>query len=159
MVKNLIVDIYERLELRERVAQMLILVSFLITFILARGITHLQKLGILPNQHGELHIHHLVPGIILLIISGYCGIAYAKEKFVERYMAILFGIGAALTLDEFGLWLYLRDVYWEREGRISIDAIIIGVVLLLMAIVLGEVYDYISAKKAKQVAKKLIHKK
>lgn len=159
MAKNMFQDVYKRLELQERLSQMLILLSFLITFILTRIITHLQKLAILPNQNGELHIHHLVPGIILLIISGYCGIAYAKEKFVEKYMAILFGIGAALTLDEFGLWLYLRDVYWEREGRISIDAIIIGIVLLLMAIVLGEVYDYISARKARRVADKLIHKK
>jgi hypothetical protein len=115
MRKSIYRDIYERLELKQRIAQMLILLSFLITFILARGITYLQKNSLLPNQHGELHIHHLVPGIILLIISGYCGIAYAKERFVEKYMAILFGIGAALTLDEFGLWLYLRDVYWQKE--------------------------------------------
>ena len=158
MKKNIFRDIYDRLELQERLAQMLILVSFLITFILARIVTYLQKISFLPNQSGDLHVHHLVPGIILLIVSGYCGIAYAKEKFVEKYMAILFGIGAALTLDEFGLWLYLRDVYWEKEGRISIDAIVIGVTILLMAIVLGEVYDYISARKAKQVAKKIIRK-
>ena len=158
MKKNIFRDIYDRLELQERLAQMLILVSFLITFILARIVTYLQKISLLPNQSADLHVHHLVPGIILLIVSGYCGIAYAKEKFVEKYMAILFGIGAALTLDEFGLWLYLRDVYWEKEGRISIDAIVIGVTILLMAIVLGEVYDYISARKAKQVAKKIIRK-
>ena len=43
---------------------------------------------------------------------------------------MIFGIGAALTLDEFALWLNLRDVYWEREGRLSVDAVIITVTLL-----------------------------
>lgn len=151
--------IYTKLELQERLSQMLILLSFLVTFLVARIVTHLQRLDILPNSQAALHIHHLVPGIILILVSGYCGIAYAKEKFVERYMAIIFGIGAALTLDEFGLWLYLRDVYWEKEGRTSIDAVIISVVLLLMAIVLGEVYDYISVRKTKKTLTDVISKK
>ena len=64
----------------------------------------------------------LVPGILLLIVTGY--LANALHVRIGRtIVAALFGIGAALTLDEFALWLNLRDVYWAKQGRRSIDAI------------------------------------
>ena len=44
-------------------------------------------------------------------------------------LAVLFGAGAALTLDEFALWLHLEDVYWSREGRSSVDAVLIALVV------------------------------
>lgn len=55
-------------------------------------------------------------------------------------MAILFGMGAALTVDEFALWFYLKDLYWEKQGRFSIDAIIIVATLLTIAYIISEVY-------------------
>lgn len=74
------------------------------------------------------HIHHLVWGILLLLMVGYfwlVQIGTDKEScsvWMGRVTCMLYGIAAALTLDEFALWLNLRDVYWEREGRESIEA-------------------------------------
>lgn len=75
------------------------------------------------------HIHHLVWGILLLLISGYgwlleIGTGSAGSlQWAGRMMSMLYGVAAALTLDEFALWLNLRDVYWEREGRESFEAL------------------------------------
>lgn len=68
-------------------------------------------------------------------------------------MAVLFGIGAALTIDEFALWLYLNDVYWEREGRYSIDAIIISTIILTISFIIGEAYDHSWRKNIKTYLK------
>jgi len=77
----------------------------------------------------ETHVHHLVWGILLLLAVGYGWILFAGRNggstphSVGRWFSLLYGIGAALTLDEFALWLNLKDVYWEKEGRASIDAV------------------------------------
>lgn len=135
----------------KRESQILILVSFLITFAVIRSVTHLQKLGILPNQHGSLHIHHLVPGIILLILSGYVGISFWASNRIRQLMAVLFGIGAALTIDEFALWFYLKDVYWARQGRDSVDMVIYVIVIFSIAFIISEVHDH---KWIKDILKK-----
>ena len=62
-------------------------------------------------------------------------------------MAIFFGTGVALTFDEFALWLNLKDVYWDKEGRISIDAIIIIAVLFLIGFILSERHDHYLFKR------------
>ena len=139
---NAFKSIIVRIKNSKRLSQILILLSFLISFALVRTVTHLQKYGILPNQNGILHIHHLVPGIFLLILSGYVGISFWASDKVRHFMAILFGIGAALTIDEFALWLYLRDVYWEKQGRDSIDAIIYVVIIFSIAFVVSEIHDH-----------------
>jgi len=131
----------------KRVSQILILLSFLITFATVRTITHLQKLNIFPNQSGLLHIHHLVPGIFLLILSGYIGISFWATNKIRHLMAILFGVGAALAIDEFALWLYLKDVYWEKQGRDSIDAIIYMVIIFSIIFIISEVHDHRQVKK------------
>jgi len=71
-------------------------------------------------------------------------------------MAVLFGIGAALTVDEFALWLYLDDVYWEPAGRYSIDAIIISLLILTITFVLGEAYDHSWIRKFKTYIRELL---
>jgi hypothetical protein len=77
------------------------------------------------------HIHHLVFGILLLLAVGYawlCDIGTGMDStslLASRLTSILYGLAAALTLDEFALWLNLKDVYWSREGRSSIDAVIL----------------------------------
>jgi hypothetical protein len=121
--------------------QFLALLAFEITFVIVRVITHLQRAGILPNQEGSLHVHHLVPGIILLLLSGYLMLVFSWTKKTSRLAAVLFGIGAALTLDEFALWLNLSDVYWQKQGRESIDAIVIFSVLLLISLLVGGFYQ------------------
>ncbi len=118
----------------------LVLGAFLITFAIVRTITHMIKAGKGPFGNisvGGTHVHHLVPGIFLLLASGVLGIATgdALPTWLLWVPPVLFGIGAALTLDEFALWLTLKDVYWEKEGRRSVDAVIIlGAVLGLMAL-------------------------
>ena len=84
---------------------------------------------------GGTHIHHLVVGILLLLIFGWLGIAIDPESPWREICAVLFGIGAGLTLDEFALWLNLKDVYWEKEGRRSIDAVIIAAAITGMVLV------------------------
>lgn len=135
--------IIDKLKQSKRLSQFLILLSFLISFAFIRSITHLQKLGVIPNQAaGYLHIHHLVPGIFLLIIAGYIGLSFWTVKHVRTISSILFGIGAALTIDEFALWLYLKDVYWEKQGRDSIDMAIYIVIIFSLAFLLSEIHDH-----------------
>ncbi|MGA3160640.1 MAG: hypothetical protein ABSC77_05440 [Terracidiphilus sp.] len=112
-------------------------VAFLLTFIgvrlLVRVIVHENNEG--PFQwvmvHGR-HIHHLVWGILILLLVGYgwlmdLGRSHSPLSiFFSRLMAVSYGVGAALTLDEFALWLDLEpDAYWSRSGRLSIDAVIL----------------------------------
>ncbi len=75
---------------------------------------------------GGSHIHHLVWGILLLLIFGWLDIALAPGSPLREISAVLFGVGTGLTLDEFALWLNLKDVYWSKQGRASIDAVIIA---------------------------------
>lgn len=106
------------------------LVAFGATFGLTRFITHSirsDRFSWLGNvEAGDTHIHHLVWGILLLLVSGILAIVVQPPLEVT---AITFGIGAALTLDEFALWLHLDDVYWSEQGRQSIDAVIIFAVI------------------------------
>jgi hypothetical protein len=77
-------------------------------------------------QSGGVHIHHLVWGICLMMVSGFLGFAAPLETPWWHIVAILFGIGVGFTLDEFALWVHLKDVYWSHEGRSSLDAVIVA---------------------------------
>ena len=118
--------------------QALILSAFLITFVLVRWISytiHKQRRHVLQDIFvGGTHIHHLVWGILLLLLTGYAAIAFDPTPAPET-LAIFFGIGAALTLDEFALWLRLADVYWAKEGRWSVDLVILIAVVLALNLV------------------------
>ena len=119
-----------------RPAQM-VLVAFLVTFGCVRLYTHSTRLGRGPGNlavYGQ-RIHHMVPGIFLVLASGFAAVV-GKDDSLPWYLWWLlptaFGVGAALVLDEFALWLNLRDVYWTEEGRRSIDAVIVGAALIAM---------------------------
>ncbi len=105
---------------------LVMLIAFGATFAITRFITHSirsERFSWLGNlEAGDTHIHHLVWGICLLLVSGTLAVALQPPLEVT---AVIFGIGAALTLDEFALWLHLEDVYWSEEGRQSIDAVIV----------------------------------
>ncbi len=113
--------------------------GFLLTFAIVRVITHLIRAGIGPFHNvssGGLHIHHLVWGIVLLLVVGYVWLVEAgtTSSLLSSLTAVAFGVGAALTLDEFALWLNLQDVYWTGPGRASIDAVVIFASLLSVGI-------------------------
>jgi hypothetical protein len=78
---------------------------------------------------GGLHIHHLVFGIVLLMLSGFLNFVIQPGSPWFEILAGVFGVGMGLTLDEFALWLHLEDVYWAEEGRSSIDAVIFAAII------------------------------
>jgi hypothetical protein len=114
-----------------------LLISFLVTFTIVRIITHAIRADHGPFRDIRVkgrHLHHLVPGILLILISGYLSVAL-HLRFTRTLDAIVFGLGAALTLDEFALWLNLKDVYWEKQGRDSIDIVTIAAILASLVVV------------------------
>jgi hypothetical protein len=120
--------------------------AFFLTFAIVRVLTHSIRAGRGPFHNVELgnrHIHHLVGGVLLLLIVGYGWLLpigtdpLARSRWPGRVMSFLYGVGAALTLDEFALWLNLQDVYWERQGRESIDAVLLFGALLGIGVIGG----------------------
>ncbi len=115
---------------------LLLLAAFLVTFVLTRVYTRLARLrGWGSGSVGQIHLHHMAIGILLILLSGLLVIAVQPTDLALDFIAIVFGIGGAFTLDEFALWLYLRDVYWCPEGRSSIDATVTGVLLAALLLV------------------------
>jgi len=105
------------------------LLAFVVTFALTRLITRLIRAGRGPFgniQVGGTHVHHEVYGIMAMLISGAIEFAYRPQTPGAQILGALFGAGAALTLDEFALWLHLEDVYWASEGRKSVDAVFVA---------------------------------
>jgi hypothetical protein len=118
--------------------------AFLLTFLITRFVTRAIRSGRGPFRDarvGGVHIHHEVYGIFLLLGAGTVQIAYSPEASWSYVVAVLFGIGAALTLDEFALWLHLDDVYWSREGRSSVDAVLIALVVGALLLVGANPFD------------------
>ena len=117
-----------------------LLTSFVGTFAAARGITYLlrgrRRVGPFRDLHiARRHIHHYVPGIILAFVSGAVAILTEDEE-IEPTLALAFGAGMGLTLDESALLLELEDVYWSEEGLLSVQ-ITLAVIALLGALGLG----------------------
>ncbi|MGO8686055.1 MAG: hypothetical protein ACLQT7_02545 [Candidatus Dormibacteria bacterium] len=110
-------------------------IGFFTAFAATRGITHAIRAGIGPFHNlgvGGRHLHHLVFGIAGLLGTGYLwlvqvgtGTGERVEDPVARLTAVTYGASSAITLDEFALWLNLKDVYWAREGRESVDAVVL----------------------------------
>ena len=117
-----------------------LLSSFVVTFLTARGITYLlrhrSRVGPFRNVRvGRRHIHHFVPGIVVAFAAGAAAIVTRNED-MEPYLAVPFGAGMGLTLDESALLLELEDVYWTSEGLLSVQ-ITLSVTALLASIALG----------------------
>ena len=105
------------------------LAAFLVTFVVTRAITRMIRAGRGPFKDasvGDVHVHHAVYGIFLMICSATAEFAYRPPSPWLPLLAAAFGAGAALTLDEFALWLYLKDVYWTDQGRASVDAVFVA---------------------------------
>jgi hypothetical protein len=120
--------------------QFLSATSFFFTFATVRAITHSIRAGIGPFKNitpGGRHIHHMTFGITGLLLVGYLWMLEVgtseTKRGASRATSISYGAGAALTLDEFALWLNLEDDYWNKEGRESIDAVVAFGSLLAIA--------------------------
>jgi hypothetical protein len=119
-----------------RAPLLLLLAAFLVTFALTRLYTRVaRRRGWGSGSVGGVHLHHMAVGIVLVLVVGMVELAARPGSQGRDALAVLFGMGAALTLDEFALWLYLRDVYWSPEGRSSIDASVVGVLLAALLLV------------------------
>jgi hypothetical protein len=104
-----------------------LLAAFLLSFAGCRVYTRLARVRGWGSAHaGDVHIHHMVVGIVFLLAAGFLDFAADPSHPWIDLLAILFGVGAGLTLDEFALWLHLEDVYWSEDGRKSIDAVIVA---------------------------------
>lgn len=112
-----------------------LLAAFLLAFLFIRTSARLIRSPRVPWWPGSvttgsgLHLHHLVWGIILVLTTGFMGFALNPRSPWNEILAGGFGVGAGLTLDEFALWIYLRDVYWAEEGRSSLDAVVVAATL------------------------------
>jgi lysyl-tRNA synthetase class 2 len=114
-------------------AGLIALAAMLLSFLFIRFSTRMIRAEVSwwPGNvtPGGLHIHHLVFGIVAMMLSGFLCFAIQPGSPWIEILAGLFGIGVGLTLDEFALWLYLEDVYWAEEGRRSVDAVILATIL------------------------------
>jgi hypothetical protein len=123
-----------------RSAALFALIGFLVTYGLTRWITlrirgrssssSESDAGAVKDVYiGGVHIHHQVWGILLVLVVGLLELRFRPDAPWVEILAVLFGVGAALALDEFALWLHVEDVYWTEEGRKSIDAVMVAVVV------------------------------
>lgn len=118
----------------------LVLVGFVLSFAFIRMSTRIIRSesvswwpGNIESESG-LHVHHLVFGIVSMMIFGALGFAFLGSSPGSEICAFGFGVGLGLTIDEFALWVHLDDVYWAEEGRSSIDATVIAAALMLLVL-------------------------
>jgi hypothetical protein len=125
---------------RRKERQLLSAGSFFVTFAAVRAITHAIRAERGPFKNitpGGRHIHHMTFGITGLLAVGYLWlleIGVNEQRSASRLTSLVYGSGAALTLDEFALWLNLEDDYWTKQGRESIDAVALFGSLLVLSV-------------------------
>ena len=115
-----------------KLPMLLALSAFVLTFVATRTITRLIRAGRGPFGNvkaGGLHIHHVVPGVVLTLVGGFGALA-SRQGFGSGLFAVVFGVGAGLVLDEFALILHLADVYWTEEGRKSVEVVVVTAALV-----------------------------
>ncbi|KAB7842604.1 hypothetical protein J7W19_08640 [Streptomyces mobaraensis NBRC 13819 = DSM 40847] len=113
------------------------LAAFVLTFLVTRVITRLIRAGKGPFRNirpGGLHVHHVVPGVVLMVIGGFGAVAAGRHGLGALIAAVLFGAGAGLVLDEFALILHLDDVYWTEQGRKSVEIVVLTAALVALVL-------------------------
>ncbi|MFE7772396.1 hypothetical protein ACFU5O_00520 [Streptomyces sp. NPDC057445] len=117
---------------------LLALAAFVLTFLITRTVTRLIRAGKGPFGNvssGGLHIHHVVPGVVLTVVGGFGSVASSQQTGAgTAVFAVVFGMGAGLVLDEFALILHLDDVYWTEDGRKSVEVVVLTAALLLLVL-------------------------
>ena len=131
-----------------RAPTLVALLGFVVTFLVVRAVTrriwaraHAEGADTAPAAGGTarrrrrligdvtiggVHVHHQVWGILLVLVTGLLLLRYSPGEPASLLLGLLFGVGAALALDEFALWLYVDDVYWSPQGEKSIEAVLVG---------------------------------
>jgi hypothetical protein len=119
-------------------------IGFFVTFGVARAVAYAAYRNVGPIRYVYVegtHIHHLVFGIFLLLAVGFCWLIEvgtgerSSSLLASRLMSLLYGVGAALTLDEFALWLNVQEgIYWTRRDLTSLDAVVLFGAALLIGI-------------------------
>jgi len=140
-IASIFTDLWSNLEQHEEQGLFLVLVGFILSFAFIRMSTRIIRSesvswwpGNIESESG-VHVHHLVFGIVTMMVSGAVGfLAFGRSPTTE-ICAFGFGVGAGLTIDEFALWVHLEDVYWAEEGRSSIDAVVIAVAAMGLVLV------------------------
>ena len=121
------------LDTAEQRAGLILLGSMLLSFGFIRFSTRMIRAEVSwwPGNvtPGGLHIHHLVFGIVFMMVAGFVAFVVEPNSPWFEIGAALFGVGMGLTLDEFALWLHLEDVYWSEEGRSSVDAVVFAAII------------------------------
>lgn len=116
---------------------LLALAAFVLTFAVTRVITRMIRAGKGPFRNitpGGVHVHHVVPGVVLSVVGGFGAVAGGKHGFAAGACAVVFGIGAGLVLDEFALILHMDDVYWTEQGRQSVEVVVLTAALVLLVL-------------------------
>ncbi|HXY00713.1 MAG TPA: hypothetical protein VEI54_07310 [Candidatus Limnocylindrales bacterium] len=129
---------------RPKRRMLLAAIGFFVTFAVARAMAYGAYRNTGPFHYvyvGRTHIHHLVLGILLLLVVGFCWLvevgtgAKSSSLLASRLMSLLYGVAAALTLDEFALWLNVEEgIYWTRRDIISLDAVLLFGAALVIGI-------------------------
>jgi hypothetical protein len=115
---------------------LLMLAASLLTLVGTRTYTRLARArGWGSGRVGDVHVHHLVVGIVLVLVAGMLEIAIEPGDTGRELFAVIFGAGAAFILDEFALSVHMRDVYWTAAGRHSIEVSLMWVLLGAMLLV------------------------
>ena len=105
-------------------ASLLATACYFVTLVVVRAFTTMSPNG--DIDIGGTHVHHVVFGIVALLLAG----VMSLDEVYRLARAALFGIGAALVLDEFALVVYLKDVYWLPQGLLSVFALLAGFLAL-----------------------------
>jgi hypothetical protein len=119
----------------------IVLLAFLASFLFIRTSARMIRAEVSwwpgnVETNSGLHLHHLVWGISLMLVSGFAAFALRTPATPwYQIAAAAFGVGAGLTFDEFALWVHLRDVYWSEQGRVSLDAVVLVIAFMGLVVV------------------------
>jgi hypothetical protein len=133
-------DVWHDVVKHERQYLLMVFAGFILSFGFIRISTRLirsQRFAWWPGniERGGVHVHHMVFGIATMTIAGVVSFSLSNTGLAYTLSAFAFGVGIGLTLDEFALWFYVRDVYWENEGRLSVDLVMLSAAVMGIALV------------------------
>jgi hypothetical protein len=154
---SIFTDFWDSLVEHDEQGIFLVLAGFVLSFAFIRMSTRLMRSprvswwpGSVVSDSG-VHLHHLVFGIVTMMIAGTLGFAALGHSPYAEICAFAFGVGAGLTIDEFALWVYLDDVYWAEEGRSSIDATVIAAAGMFLVLIGSTPFSFDTSSPAQVV--------